>query len=402
MSEIKSNLGITNFMDDYNTNSNNSSIGFSIKTENGRVDVPDLMNLDEYMASKSNNVSYSNIWFPDITDFMANNSDDLNNSNTMNTPTHIVSNSANVNSIYNTSSTQTFSNTVNHVSSNAPINPTLSNSSVGAASGVIATGSIDFSRISTNANDALNGSFINENSIHKEYWEGDLNFVRRDDGSIQIVKDGVVMGYTDELGINKIVDDVNETDSYLNRSNNSVSATGSSGTTGNSSTPSTGSASTTGNSSAPSTGSTSTTGNSSKPSTGSSATTGNSSTSISGSATGSTSTPNNNTTTTASSTSNFAYSNAGTYNTTTSTTDETVSKYGFTNVDFSNSQNIDNNQSVKSFGFANVTFDNNHNVIDVQPTDGLENIINPKDLSSDDGVKSGMLFDVPYIDNDKQ
>lgn len=61
---------------------------------------------------------------------------------------------------------------------------------------------IDFSRISSNANDAISGNFIKEENIHKEYWQGELTFIKRDDGSIQILKDGVVMGYTDAKGLN--------------------------------------------------------------------------------------------------------------------------------------------------------------------------------------------------------
>ena len=61
---------------------------------------------------------------------------------------------------------------------------------------------IDFSRISSNASDAISGDFIKEENIHKEYWQGELTFIKRDDGSIQILKDGVVMGYTDAKGLN--------------------------------------------------------------------------------------------------------------------------------------------------------------------------------------------------------
>jgi len=70
------------------------------------------------------------------------------------------------------------------------------------ATGPIHPGSIDFSRITTNANDAINGNFLDEDRILTQYWNGNLTYKRREDGSIQIIKDGVVMGYTDERGIN--------------------------------------------------------------------------------------------------------------------------------------------------------------------------------------------------------
>ena len=89
-------------------------------------------------------------------------------------------------------------------STNKNLNST--NSSFELSSNQVNEPTINFSRISTNVNDALNGNFIKEESIHKEFWEGDLTFVKRDDGSIQILKDGVVMGYTDELGLNNSVE----------------------------------------------------------------------------------------------------------------------------------------------------------------------------------------------------
>lgn len=66
---------------------------------------------------------------------------------------------------------------------------------------------IDFSKISTNANDAANGNFIDESNIHKDYWGdstgGKLEAEIRDDGTVLIKEDGVAMGYTtkEALGI---------------------------------------------------------------------------------------------------------------------------------------------------------------------------------------------------------
>ena len=144
---------------------------------------------------------------------------------------------------------------------------------------------MDFSRISTNANDAVNGNFINEENVHKEFWEGDLTFVKRDDGSIQILKDGVVMGYTDELGISKIVNDVSVNDNSSSMPNSSSTSNGA--TSGTSS-------STTTNGASSSTGS-STTANGASSSTGSSTTTNGASSTTGLSSTGSATTTNSST-----------------------------------------------------------------------------------------------------------
>lgn len=67
-------------------------------------------------------------------------------------------------------------------------------------SGTIDPNSIDYSRISTNAEDALKGDFINESNVKTEYFKdgGNITYQVRDDGSVLIFKDGVAMGYTDK------------------------------------------------------------------------------------------------------------------------------------------------------------------------------------------------------------
>lgn len=67
--------------------------------------------------------------------------------------------------------------------------------------GNINASQLDFSKISSTAGDAASGDFIQEGNVHKEYWEGELQLVPREDGTIQIVKDGTVMGYTTEEGV---------------------------------------------------------------------------------------------------------------------------------------------------------------------------------------------------------
>ena len=74
---------------------------------------------------------------------------------------------------------------------------------------VIKNNQLDFSKIATNANDAANGNFINEDKIHKEYW-GDtdsLTYVKMENGTYQIREgsgeNAVVLGYTSEInGLN--------------------------------------------------------------------------------------------------------------------------------------------------------------------------------------------------------
>ncbi|HIT21423.1 MAG TPA: hypothetical protein IAB56_00430 [Candidatus Scybalousia intestinigallinarum] len=68
--------------------------------------------------------------------------------------------------------------------------------------GNITSSQLDFSKISATAGSAALGSFIAEDKVHKQYWEGELQLVPREDGTIQIVKDGTVMGYTTEEGVN--------------------------------------------------------------------------------------------------------------------------------------------------------------------------------------------------------
>ena len=67
--------------------------------------------------------------------------------------------------------------------------------------GNVTSSQLDFSKISATAGSAALGSFIAEDKVHKEYWEGELQLVPREDGTIQIVKDGTVMGYTTEEGV---------------------------------------------------------------------------------------------------------------------------------------------------------------------------------------------------------
>lgn len=74
----------------------------------------------------------------------------------------------------------------------------LSALGVGGESG----GVVDYSKISSTASGALAGDFIDSSKIRKSAFEdGELEFFTRPDGSVQIVKNGTVLGYTTKDGI---------------------------------------------------------------------------------------------------------------------------------------------------------------------------------------------------------
>ena len=81
---------------------------------------------------------------------------------------------------------------------------------------------IDFSKISTNHQDAMNGNFIDESKIRKEYWkDGNLELREESDGVIAIYKDGVPMGRT-TLDALKNKYNENHHDDHYNYANNST------------------------------------------------------------------------------------------------------------------------------------------------------------------------------------
>jgi len=64
--------------------------------------------------------------------------------------------------------------------------------------------SVDYSKISATAQGALSGNFIDSGKIKKSAFDnsdGELQFVTRPDGSVQIVRDGTILGYTTQEGI---------------------------------------------------------------------------------------------------------------------------------------------------------------------------------------------------------
>ena len=73
--------------------------------------------------------------------------------------------------------------------------------------GVLRKTDIDYSRISSSADKVQNENFIDESRISKDKWgdNGELTYKVRDDGSVVIYEDGVAMGYTDEKGLNNLI-----------------------------------------------------------------------------------------------------------------------------------------------------------------------------------------------------
>lgn len=72
---------------------------------------------------------------------------------------------------------------------------------LGETDETVGTG-VDYSKISTTAAGALSGDFIDSSKIQKSTFEdGELEFITRPDGSVQIVKNGSVLGYTTQDGI---------------------------------------------------------------------------------------------------------------------------------------------------------------------------------------------------------
>lgn len=70
--------------------------------------------------------------------------------------------------------------------------------------GIITRENIDFSRISTTADNAKNGSFLERNKINENYWgdNGELSYKIRDDGVVMLYENGVLLGFTDKIGKN--------------------------------------------------------------------------------------------------------------------------------------------------------------------------------------------------------
>ncbi len=68
--------------------------------------------------------------------------------------------------------------------------------------GAINSQGLDYTKIANTASNANQGNFISEDKILKQYFEdGELEYITREDGSLQIVKNGTTMGFTTADGI---------------------------------------------------------------------------------------------------------------------------------------------------------------------------------------------------------
>lgn len=65
-------------------------------------------------------------------------------------------------------------------------------------SGKLDYNQIDFSKISSGRDDALNGNFFSEDSLLTEYWKGDLTYSKDNNGIVAIYKGDTLMGFTQE------------------------------------------------------------------------------------------------------------------------------------------------------------------------------------------------------------
>lgn len=123
----------------------------------------------------------------------------INGSENKNITTNTNSSTDNLGSISINNAPSTINNSVN-TSNNAPLEEyDLSEPMLNE--GVLDRNNLDFSRIATTAGNAKDGNFVNVKS--PEYW-GDnapLTYKVRDDGTVAISEDGVVLGFTDLEGI---------------------------------------------------------------------------------------------------------------------------------------------------------------------------------------------------------
>lgn len=67
--------------------------------------------------------------------------------------------------------------------------------------GIITRENIDFSRISTTAENAKNNNFLDRNKINENYWgdNGELSYKIRDDGIVMLYENGILLGFTDKI-----------------------------------------------------------------------------------------------------------------------------------------------------------------------------------------------------------
>lgn len=129
-------------------------------------------------------------------------------SNNKNVATNSTSSRNSIGKININITSKTFNNPINTIN-NAPIeNYDLDEQSL-TKEGKLNKETIDFSRIATSSANAKNGKFITVKNT--KYWgdTGELTYKMRDDGTIAIMEDGIILGFTDFRGIKEEVQETN-------------------------------------------------------------------------------------------------------------------------------------------------------------------------------------------------
>lgn len=124
----------------------------------------------------------------------------INGSENKSVSTNTTSSTGNINSIKINEITSTIGNSLNTIANSAIENYDLDEPEL-SKEGVLNRDDLDFSRIGSTAGNVKDGNFINVKN--PEYWgdTGDLTYKIRDDGTVAISEDGVILGFTDLQGI---------------------------------------------------------------------------------------------------------------------------------------------------------------------------------------------------------
>lgn len=124
----------------------------------------------------------------------------INGSENKNVTTNTNSSTDNIGSISINNTPSTINNSIN-TTNNAPLESYDLEEPELAKEGVLNRDDLDFSRIANTAGNAKEGNFVNVKN--PEYWgdNADLTYKVRDDGTVAISEDGVILGFTDLQGI---------------------------------------------------------------------------------------------------------------------------------------------------------------------------------------------------------
>lgn len=124
----------------------------------------------------------------------------INESENKNITTNTNSSTDNIGSIKVNEMTSTITGSLNNIANNPIENYDLDEPGLGTE-GILNKDSLDFSRIAVTAGNVKEGNFVNVKN--PEYWgdNADLTYKIREDGTVAISEDGVILGFTDLQGI---------------------------------------------------------------------------------------------------------------------------------------------------------------------------------------------------------